>query len=208
MGPPRLSRLGQHAARPDPRTRPPTADTLLLSGHNPGLEDLVLLLVPDRAGDALRDEVEAKFPTASLAVMTCEGDNWGAVMAGTVHAGGVHAAARSRPGLGPGRGLSVAASTGSSWPNVKLPRLPYLTNSCGDHSTDWRRRVVGASEPPTATVAGQRWSSRYLRTSAFRSLISTDAPEIYREGDMLESALIAEALRTGRIRRRSSHDAF
>ena len=61
---------------------PADADTLLVSGHNPGLEDLILLLVPDRAGDPLRDEVEAKFPTASLAVMTCDGDGWGAVTAG------------------------------------------------------------------------------------------------------------------------------
>lgn len=51
---------------------PASADSVLLSGHNPGLEDLVLLLVPD--GNGLRDSVEAKFPTASLAVMTCEGD--------------------------------------------------------------------------------------------------------------------------------------
>jgi len=61
---------------------PTHADALLMSGHNPGLEDLILLLVPDRTGDTLRDEVEAKFPTASLAVMTCDGDNWGAVAAG------------------------------------------------------------------------------------------------------------------------------
>lgn len=51
---------------------PASADTLLLSGHNPGLEDLVLLLVPD--GGDLRDAVETKFPTAALAVMTCDGD--------------------------------------------------------------------------------------------------------------------------------------
>ncbi len=61
---------------------PVEADALLMSGHNPGLEDLVLMLVPDRSGDDLRDAVEMKFPTASLAVMTCDGDGWGAVMAG------------------------------------------------------------------------------------------------------------------------------
>ena len=58
---------------------PANADALLVSGHSPGLEDLILLLVADRAGDALRDAVEAKFPTASLAVMTCAGDGWGDV---------------------------------------------------------------------------------------------------------------------------------
>lgn len=56
--------------------------TLLLSGHNPGLEDLILMLVPD--GDPLRDAVEIKFPTASLAVMTSDADRWEDVVPGRV----------------------------------------------------------------------------------------------------------------------------
>jgi phosphohistidine phosphatase len=59
---------------------PEASETLLLSGHNPGLEDLILMLVPD--GDPKRDEVEEKFPTASLAVMTCEGGDWAGIAAG------------------------------------------------------------------------------------------------------------------------------
>jgi phosphohistidine phosphatase len=59
---------------------PQSADSLLLSGHNPGLEDLILWLVPD--GDAKRDQVEIKFPTASLAVMTCDVESWTDVAAG------------------------------------------------------------------------------------------------------------------------------
>jgi phosphohistidine phosphatase len=59
---------------------PADASKLLLSGHNPGLEDLILALVPD--GDALRDEVEIKFPTASLAVMTFDADAWDGVVPG------------------------------------------------------------------------------------------------------------------------------
>lgn len=51
---------------------PEEAESVLLAGHNPGLEDLVLLLVPDD-GDALRDSLEEKFPTASLAVMEFTG---------------------------------------------------------------------------------------------------------------------------------------
>lgn len=47
---------------------PADAQSLLLVGHNPGLEDLVLLLTPDE-GDRLRDSLEDKFPTASVAVM-------------------------------------------------------------------------------------------------------------------------------------------
>jgi len=61
---------------------PDSAQSLLLSGHNPGLEDLILMLVPD--GNALRDEVEVKFPTASLAVLTCDADSWAGVTPGKV----------------------------------------------------------------------------------------------------------------------------
>lgn len=48
-------------------------ENLLLCGHNPGLEDLVLMLVPDE-GDAKRDELEEKFPTGSVAAMSFDGD--------------------------------------------------------------------------------------------------------------------------------------
>lgn len=51
-----------------------SASRLLLIGHNPGLEDLVLLLVGD--GDALRAEAEAKYPTATVAVLDCDVDRW------------------------------------------------------------------------------------------------------------------------------------
>jgi phosphohistidine phosphatase len=44
---------------------PDAAESVLLSGHNPGLEELVLLLSADT--DSLRDQVEIKFPTATLA---------------------------------------------------------------------------------------------------------------------------------------------
>lgn len=59
---------------------PAGAEHVLLVGHNPGLEELVLLLVPD--GGALRGEVEVKFPTATLAEMTFDGARWDAVKAG------------------------------------------------------------------------------------------------------------------------------
>lgn len=61
---------------------PEGADSALLIGHNPGLEDLILLLIPDRTGDLLRDSVEEKFPTAALAVMSFAVDRWDAVKAG------------------------------------------------------------------------------------------------------------------------------
>lgn len=58
------------------RELPDSAATVLMSGHNPGLEELVLLLVPDREGDSLRDDVERKFPTASVAVLELAIDAW------------------------------------------------------------------------------------------------------------------------------------
>ena len=78
---------------------PASADTLLLSGHNPGLEDLVLLLVPD--GEGLRDAVEEKFPTASLAVMTCEADRWVDLSAGKCTLTTFTRPRDLDPGLGP-----------------------------------------------------------------------------------------------------------
>jgi phosphohistidine phosphatase len=60
---------------------PAQAERVLMVGHNPGLEDLVLALVPDRADDRLRDDVELKFPTASLAELRFEVDRWDAVAA-------------------------------------------------------------------------------------------------------------------------------
>lgn len=51
-------------------------DRLLLVGHNPGLEELVLTLVPLAGGNPARADVEEKFPTASIAEMTFAIDRW------------------------------------------------------------------------------------------------------------------------------------
>lgn len=50
--------------------------SLLISGHNSGLEDLVLLLVPENGDDALRASLEEKYPTASLAEMEFDVESW------------------------------------------------------------------------------------------------------------------------------------
>ncbi len=50
------------------------ADRALLIGHNPGLEDLLLLLTPD--ADPLRGEVEIKYPTATLAILDLDVTTW------------------------------------------------------------------------------------------------------------------------------------
>jgi phosphohistidine phosphatase len=58
---------------------PDGADTVLFSGHNPGLEELVLLLAGD---NPLRESVELKFPTASLAEMRFDVAHWADVKPG------------------------------------------------------------------------------------------------------------------------------
>ena len=52
----------------------------MLVGHNPGLEDLLLELVPP--GNRLRQEVEIKYPTATLAHMELDIDRWAQVDGG------------------------------------------------------------------------------------------------------------------------------
>jgi phosphohistidine phosphatase len=54
---------------------PTTAARVLLIGHNPGLEDLAFALV----GEGGRGEIEAKYPTASLAELELAGDGWAAL---------------------------------------------------------------------------------------------------------------------------------
>jgi phosphohistidine phosphatase len=55
---------------------PDAVGSLLLVGHNPGLEDLVLALVPDAADDIARVAVEEKYPTASLAQIDFDQAHW------------------------------------------------------------------------------------------------------------------------------------
>ncbi len=50
--------------------------SIMLVGHNPGLEDVIFDLVPDDGTSPLRDEVEIKFPTATFAVLEAEVDSW------------------------------------------------------------------------------------------------------------------------------------
>ncbi|MBX3593690.1 histidine phosphatase family protein [Sphingomonas sp.] len=83
---------------------PAGAGSALLIGHNPGLEDLILTLIPDRAGDTLRDSVEEKFPTAALAVMTFDIDDWGAVRANGGTLAGFIRPRDLDPALGPDGG--------------------------------------------------------------------------------------------------------
>lgn len=63
------------------RETPADADRLLMIGHNPGLEDFVLLLTA--GGEAsLVAAVEEKYPTATLAELTFAVDHWADLAAG------------------------------------------------------------------------------------------------------------------------------
>lgn len=64
------------------REVPSTVETLLLVGHNPGLEELVLELAEDALDEALED-VRTKFPTSAIAVLVWHGDSWRDLAPGT-----------------------------------------------------------------------------------------------------------------------------
>ncbi len=54
-------------------------ERVLMVGHNPGMEDLILDLVPDDGSSPLRDLAEEKFPTAALATIELDVASWGDV---------------------------------------------------------------------------------------------------------------------------------
>ncbi|MFK0219352.1 SixA phosphatase family protein [Streptomyces vinaceus] len=54
------------------REVPSEVGTLLLVGHNPGMEELALLLAGAAVGDAL-ERVRTKFPTSAVAVLSLRG---------------------------------------------------------------------------------------------------------------------------------------
>ncbi|ARP69080.1 histidine phosphatase family protein [Streptomyces pluripotens] len=63
------------------REVPREVETLLLIGHNPGLEELVLSLAGDGLDDTL-ERVRAKFPTSAIAVLAWRGTGWSALAPG------------------------------------------------------------------------------------------------------------------------------
>jgi phosphohistidine phosphatase len=63
---------------------PDDAESLLLVGHNPGLEELVLSLSAEHGEEeiATRDAVGEKYPTASVAELVFDVEHWRDVAAG------------------------------------------------------------------------------------------------------------------------------
>lgn len=53
----------------------PDVRTLMIVGHNPGLEDLAKRLMQDAGGEA-GDRLRQKFPTAAIAMLSFDLDNW------------------------------------------------------------------------------------------------------------------------------------
>jgi phosphohistidine phosphatase len=66
---------------------PDGAGAILLAGHNPGIEELVLSLSSDAGEEEIRarGEVEEKYPTASIAELTFDVDRWADVDEGGGH---------------------------------------------------------------------------------------------------------------------------
>jgi phosphohistidine phosphatase len=51
-------------------------ETVLVVGHNPGLQEVLFALVPPAAEDRLFDEAASKYPTATYAVFELDIDGW------------------------------------------------------------------------------------------------------------------------------------
>ncbi|MBY5866487.1 SixA phosphatase family protein [Rhizobium leguminosarum] len=64
------------------RTVEPGIRTLLIVGHNPGMENAASLIVADGDADAV-GRMREKFPTAGLAVIDLDLDGWDEIAAGT-----------------------------------------------------------------------------------------------------------------------------
>jgi phosphohistidine phosphatase len=61
------------------RLVPDDVGSLLLIGHNPGLQELVLVMTRE---SELRRRLEAKFPTTALAALAVPGESWRSLAAG------------------------------------------------------------------------------------------------------------------------------
>ena len=63
------------------RRKAGAVQSVLLVGHNPSIGRLAQILV-GKGSDRLRERLQKKYPTAALAVISFDLDNWGALTAG------------------------------------------------------------------------------------------------------------------------------
>jgi phosphohistidine phosphatase len=82
-----LAALGVYMAPPTGlvqilRRQPDGAATVMVVGHNPGLEELAELMV-GKGDEELRETLEEKFPTCALAVITFDAKAWADIAPGT-----------------------------------------------------------------------------------------------------------------------------
>jgi len=75
--------------------------SVLMIGHNPGLEDLIFDLVPDDGTSPLREVVEEKFPTATFAVLELDVAQWSDVTEGCARLVEIKRPRDLDPALGP-----------------------------------------------------------------------------------------------------------
>lgn len=78
----RIYEASPHAIMDVIRETPASCHSLLVVGHNPGLQALALLLVKEGNQDLL-DRLADKFPTSALAVIDLPIDDWVALRGGT-----------------------------------------------------------------------------------------------------------------------------
>jgi phosphohistidine phosphatase len=81
---------------------PDEAESVMLVGHNPGFEDLALLLVPDSKNDEVRASIEEKLPTMGLVEILFAVDHWSAIKEGGGRFGSYVRPRDLDPALGPG----------------------------------------------------------------------------------------------------------
>jgi phosphohistidine phosphatase len=71
---------GLHAIKPDHEGKTP--QHVMMVGHNPGFEELALMLVGDGPADELA-RLSEKFPTAGVAVIAFDAESWSDIEPGT-----------------------------------------------------------------------------------------------------------------------------
>jgi phosphohistidine phosphatase len=71
---------GLHKIKPDHEGKTPRC--VMMVGHNPGFEELALLLVADGPADELA-QLSDKFPTAAAAVIAFDAESWQDIEPGT-----------------------------------------------------------------------------------------------------------------------------